>query len=91
MYKHMENIWTYYYISKLSHFVSTINARVNRVTMLAPNKVTKNHEPHLRSQLCTFGKSKISKVVANQLPLQAKIVENNHLQHANFLENTVSD
>ena len=49
MYKHMENKWTYHYISKLSQFVSTINSRVNRVTMLAPNKVTKKHEPHLRS------------------------------------------
>ena len=49
MYKHMENKWTYHYISKLSQFVSTINSRVNRVTKLAPNKVTKKHEPHLRS------------------------------------------
>ena len=32
MYKHMENKWTYHYISKLSQFVSTINSRVNRVT-----------------------------------------------------------
>ena len=49
MYKHMENKWTYHYISKLSQFVSTINSRVNRVTKLAPNKVTKKHEQHLRS------------------------------------------
>ena len=49
MYKHMENKWTYHYISKLSQFVRTINSRVNRVTKLAPNKVTKKHEPHLRS------------------------------------------
>ena len=49
MYKHMENKRTYHYISKLSQFVSTITSRVNRVTKLAPNKVTKKHEPHLRS------------------------------------------
>ena len=49
MYKHMENKWTYHYISKLSQFVSTINSRVNRFTKLAPNKVTKKHEPQLRS------------------------------------------
>ena len=49
LYKHIENKWTNHYVSKLSHFVSTINSRVNCVTMLAPNKVTKKHEPHLRS------------------------------------------
>ena len=49
MYKHMENNWTYHYISKLSQFVSAINSRVNRVVNLAPNKGTKKHEPHLRS------------------------------------------
>ena len=30
MYKHMENKWTYHYISKLSQFVSTNNSRINR-------------------------------------------------------------
>ena len=49
MYKHMENKWTYHYINRLQQFVNTINSRVNRVTKLAPNKVTKKHEPHLRS------------------------------------------
>ena len=49
MYKHMESKWTNHYISKLSQFVSTINSRVNRVTKLAPNKVTKKQEQHLRS------------------------------------------
>ena len=37
------------FINKLSQFVDTINSRVNRVTKLAPNKVTKKHVPHLRS------------------------------------------
>ena len=49
IYKHMEIKWTYHYISKLSQFVCTINSCVNRVTKLAPNKVTRKHEPHLRS------------------------------------------
>ena len=38
----VEHKWTYHYINKLSQFVETINSRVNRVTELAPNKVTKN-------------------------------------------------
>ena len=49
MYKHMENKWTYHYINKLAQFVQTINSRVNRVTKLAPNKVTKKHVPDLIS------------------------------------------
>ena len=49
MYKHMENKWTYQYINKLAQFVQTINSRVNRVTKLAPNKVTKKHVPELIS------------------------------------------
>ena len=49
MYKHKENKRTYHNVSKLSLLVSTINSRVNCVTKLAPNKVTKKHEPHVRS------------------------------------------
>ena len=49
MYKHMENKWTYQYINKLAQFVQTINSRVNRVTKLAPNKVSKKHVPDLIS------------------------------------------
>ena len=41
IYKHLEHKWTYHYINKLSQFVDTINS-LNRVTKLAPNKVTKN-------------------------------------------------
>ena len=48
-YKHLEHKWTYHYINKLSQFVDTINSRVNRVTKLAPNKVSKKHVPQLRS------------------------------------------
>ena len=40
IYKHWEHKWTYHYINKLRQFVDTINSRVNRVTKLAPNKVT---------------------------------------------------
>ena len=60
MYKHMENKWTYHYISKLSQFVSTIKSRVNCVTKLAPNNVTKKHETHLLS-LAAEPSSKIVK------------------------------
>lgn len=49
IYKHLENKWTYHYISKLQSFVNTINSRVNRVTKLAPSKVTKKHVPYLIS------------------------------------------
>ena len=49
IYKHLEHKWTYHYINKLSQFVDTINSRVNRVTNLAPNKVSKKHVPLLRS------------------------------------------
>ena len=37
----MEEKWTYSYINNLDQFVKTINSRVNRITKLAPNKVTK--------------------------------------------------
>lgn len=47
--KYLEKNWTYKYIDKLQSFVKTINSRVNRVTKLAPNKVTKNDVPHLLS------------------------------------------
>ena len=40
IYKNLEFEWTYSYIEKLQGFVQTINSRVNRVTKLAPNKVT---------------------------------------------------
>ena len=55
----MENKWTYHYVSKLSQIVSTTNSCVNRVTKLAPNKVTKKHKPHLRSPAA----EQLSKVV----------------------------
>ena len=45
----MEEKWTWTYIEDLSQFVNTINSRVNRVTLLAPNKVFKKHEPILIS------------------------------------------
>ena len=47
IYRYLEEKWTYSYIDKLDQFVSTINSRVNRVTKLAPNKVTKKDEPRL--------------------------------------------
>ena len=45
----MEGKWTYSYINNLDQFVKTINSRVNRVTKLALNKVTKKDVPRLVS------------------------------------------
>ena len=41
IHRYLEEKWTYFYIDKLEDFVKTINSRVNRITKLAPNKVTK--------------------------------------------------
>ena len=49
IYKYLEENWTWTYIKDLPQFVNTINGRVNRVTQLAPKKVTKKHEPFLIS------------------------------------------
>ena len=49
IYRYLEKKWTWSYISQLQNFVKTINTRVNRVTGLAPYKVTKRHEDHLVS------------------------------------------
>ena len=49
IYKYLEDKWTYSYINQLQSFVQTINSRVNRVTKLAPNKVTKKDVPYLIS------------------------------------------
>ena len=48
-YKYLEEKWTYSYIDKLDQFVKTINSRVNHVTKLAPNRVTKKDVPRLVS------------------------------------------
>ena len=49
IYRYLEEKWTYSYIDKLDQFVNTINSRVNRVTKLSPNKVTKKNVPRLVS------------------------------------------
>ena len=49
IYKYLEDKWTYSYINQLQSFVNIINSRVNRVTKLAPNKVTKKDVPYLIS------------------------------------------
>ena len=49
IYRYLEEKWTYSYINNLDQFVKTINSRVNRVTKLAPNKVTKKDVPRLVS------------------------------------------
>ena len=49
IYKYLEDKWTYSYINELQSFVQTINSRVNRVTKLAPNKMTKKDVPYLIS------------------------------------------
>ena len=47
----MENKWSYGYINELQSFVNTINSRINRVTGLAPNKVSAKHVTNLVSQI----------------------------------------
>lgn len=47
IYKYLEKRWTWSYIDHLDAFVSTINSRVNRMTKLAPNKVTKKDTARL--------------------------------------------
>ena len=47
--RYLEEKWTYSYIYQLDQFVKTINSRVNRVTKLAPNKITKKDVPRLVS------------------------------------------
>ena len=49
IYKHLEKRWSYQYIKKLHDFVDIINSRVNRVTGLAPKKVSDKDVPHLIS------------------------------------------
>ena len=49
IHKHLEKKWSYHYINKFHDFVDIINSRVNRVTGLAPKKVTSKHESHLVS------------------------------------------
>ena len=49
IHRYLEENWTYSYIDKLDDFVKTINSRVNRITKLAPNKVTKKDVPRLVS------------------------------------------
>ena len=41
--------WTYSYIDQLDKFVDTINSHLNRVTKIAPNKVTTIDVPRLVS------------------------------------------
>ena len=49
IYRYLEEKWTYSYFDKLDQFVNTIISRVNRVTKLAPNKITKKDVPRLVS------------------------------------------
>ena len=49
IYKYLEDKWSYSYIDKLPQFVKTINTRINRITKIAPAKVTKADVPRLLS------------------------------------------
>ena len=49
IHRYLEQEWTYSYIDQLDQFVKTINSRVNRVTKIAPTKVTKKDVPRLVS------------------------------------------
>ena len=45
IYKHLENKWSYHYMNEVKSFVQTVKSRVNRMTGLAPNKISKRHVP----------------------------------------------
>ena len=49
IHRYLEEKWTYSYIDQLDQFVKTVNSRINRVTKLSPNKVTKKDVPRLVS------------------------------------------
>ena len=49
IHRYLEEKWTYSYIDQLDQFVKTINSRVNRLTKIAPNKVTQTDVPRLVS------------------------------------------
>ena len=49
IYKYLDFEWIYSYNEKLQGFVQTISSRVNKVTILAPDKVTRKHLPALVS------------------------------------------
>ena len=49
IYKHLEKKWSDHYINKLQDFVDIINSRINRVTGLAPKKITTRLESQLVS------------------------------------------
>ena len=51
IYKYLENKWSYGYINELQSFVNTIFSRTNRVTGLAPNKVSAKHVTNLVSKI----------------------------------------
>ena len=61
IYKYLEFEWTYSYFEKLQIFVQTIKSRVNRVTKLAPNKVTKKHVPALVSLIANSSSKLVQK------------------------------
>ena len=51
IYKYLENKWSYGYITELQSFVNTINSQFNRITGLAPNKVSVKHVTNLVSEI----------------------------------------
>ena len=61
IHKYLEFEWTYSYIEKLQSFVQMINSRVNRVTKLAPNKVTRKHVPALVSLIANSSSKLVQK------------------------------
>ena len=49
IYRYIEDEWTYSYITKLQDFVNTVSGRTDRVTKMAPNKITNKYVPYLPS------------------------------------------
>ena len=49
IYNYLENKWSYRYINEMQSLVNAINSRINRVTRLAPTKVSAKHVTNLTS------------------------------------------
>ena len=63
IYRYLEDKWTYTYLPRLPDFVKTLNARVNRVTKLAPNQVSKKHVATIISQAAENSASLVQKTL----------------------------
>ena len=86
--KHLEKNWSYRYIKELQSFVNRINSRINRVTGLAPNKVSTKHISNLVSHTAQQSSKLIRKpnlkpvdkvgVAKQDLPFKKRVQATHH-------------